>query len=124
VARLDPVADTVLEQRELGNITNVASFDRDSLGRIFAISLGTGSVGANTGVGYILESPSFAVPVRVRPAARRALRAPLLAEMLANPERYDLRGLDGKKISGVPSGAFLVRDRMAGGPPRLMAEMK
>jgi glucose/arabinose dehydrogenase len=114
VARFDPAADTVLEYRELGSITNVASFDRDSLGRIFALSLGTGSVSANTGVVYILESPSFAAPVGVRAAAPRRGPQPPLAEILANPERYDLRGLDGKVISGVPSGAFVVRDRTMG----------
>ena len=126
VARFDPVADTVVESRHVADIENVVSFDRDSLGRVFAISLGTSFVTANTGVVYILESPAFTGPLRpvgVRAgAARRLGQGPgiSLQDYLRDPGRYEVRGLDGRSTGNYRSGVVMIRERGATVAPKLL----
>ena len=122
VARFDPETDTLLEYRDLNDIPNVVSFDRDNRGRILATSLGTGNVGNNTGEVFLLESPGFSVPVGIaRPPAPRPGARPLAyVEFLRHRERYDVTGLDGKRLTREPaSGTVAVREK-ATGTVRLM----
>ncbi len=100
----------------LGTITNVVSFDRDAKGRILASSL--------NGTVWVLESPDMilAEPVNVRPgrALREAAQPITRADFLRNPERFEVRGLDGRALRGNVSGAVWVREKGSSNPPQLI----
>lgn len=131
VARFNASGDSVLEIVRLENITNVVSFDRDNRGNLYATSLGTGGVTANTGVIYRLESPGFSTPVGVRPYSPqrthrvtiRDVRA-LHAALRADPARYTVTGPDGRRVdlfSGLRGGGVvIVSDNQRPGATQLM----
>jgi glucose/arabinose dehydrogenase len=116
VARFNTQGDSVLEYSELNNITNVVSFDRDNQGRIFATSLGTGGVTANSGVVYLLESQGFTLPpvglAQSRSSFRPKLQTLALAEIRRNPDRYIMTGPDGGRVTDASHAGFVwVREK-------------
>ncbi len=123
-----PSGATLTDSVRLGSVTNVVSFDRDSRGRVFATSLGTGSVNNNTGVVYVLESPDMipGVPTALRAPARRAVMPALrAADVLRNPGDYVIRDLHGRLVEGFfargdAAGVFFVEKRgTTSGPQRM-----
>jgi glucose/arabinose dehydrogenase len=114
------LVDTV----RIGSVNKVVSFDRDRQGRILATSISptTGfQISSNIGRVVVLESPDMVLaPVSLRAAAPRM--APLrAADLLRDPARYEIWTLDGRALSGTPSGIFLVREKGTSGAPRHMA---
>ena len=114
----------------IGSVNKVVSFDRDRQGRILATSISptTGfSINDNTGRVMVLESPDMGfAPVSLRDAAHARNRTGTirLADVLRHPERYDVKGLDGRRHRGAPSGLVLVTEKNRPGAPRLMAVAK
>jgi glucose/arabinose dehydrogenase len=117
----------LVDSTRIGSVNKVVSFDRDRQGRILATSISptTGfNISSNIGRVFVLESTDMP-PGPVGIARRNGVppRPLTLETVLRDPSRYELRGLDGKAISGVPSGAFIVRDRISGRPLRLMSSL-
>jgi glucose/arabinose dehydrogenase len=117
-----------IDTAHIANLTNLVSLDKDRHGRIFAVSMSsTSGIADNNGAVYILESPDMRPmpePVRLAKNHRISSKPLSLSQILGNRNRYIVTGLDGRKITGVPSGAFLVRDIVAGGPARLMTAVR
>ncbi len=122
-------ADGVLfEYAQIASVPNVVSFDKDARGRVFAVSIHQGSTTYNfssdNGAIFILESPDMipAPPANVRgtparPVPHASIRA---ADVLLNPDRYEVRGLDGRRVPGTPTGTAWVREKTSKGEPRLL----
>ncbi len=121
-----PSGALLTDSVRIGSVTNVSSFGRDARGRVFATSLGTGSVNSNTGVVYILESPDMTpgIPTPLRASAPRGPAAFRAADVLRNPEDYVVRDLHGRVVAlspgSAPAGLFLVEKRGSGLAPRRM----
>ncbi len=121
--------DSLVNLTQIGSVNKVVSFDRDRQGRILAttISPTTGFIiSSNIGRVLLLDSPDMP-PVSISgrsPNGAEARPAITWAMIRANPGRYVVTTLDGKTVRGVPSGAFIVRDRVAGGSPRLMSVLR
>ncbi len=113
----------------IGTVNNVVSIERDTPGRIFAVSLSStagGSISANQGRVFILESPDMVLaptPVNVHPGKtlREASFRPISpVDYLRTPERFEVRGLDGRALRGNVSGAVWVREKGSSNPPQLI----
>jgi glucose/arabinose dehydrogenase len=115
--------DSLVDSTVIGKLSKVVSFDRDRQGRVLATSISPDEgfgITSNVGRVLVLESPDM-VPVAVNRAARRNVaRSFRLQDVLAHPERYHVRGLDGREIQGAPSGTFLVIEKANPAHRRLM----
>ncbi len=125
----------LVDQAQLPNINNVVSFDRDSLGRMFAVSMG----GNNSGQVLIIESPYFekayvpaAVdttdpeepPIGIRGIQGRGGAAFTAADYLRDPSRFTVHGLDGRMLRGPATGTVWIREKGSNEPPRLITIMR
>jgi glucose/arabinose dehydrogenase len=112
----------------LGEVVNLVSLNKDTRGRVFAVSMCvTNSITADAGVVYILESPDMRPagdPAGIAPRRRVPPKPLAFSEFLKHRDRYEATSLDGRRIGGVPSGAFLVREIGAAGPARLMSGVR
>jgi glucose/arabinose dehydrogenase len=106
---------------QVATMANVSSFGTDSRGRILVVRHGTSGTGqninANTGTVFVLESPDMVLAqvtgIRgakgdARGAGRKVIRA---GDLLRNPDGYEVRGLDGRNLSGKVSGVVWVREK-------------
>jgi glucose/arabinose dehydrogenase len=121
------VNDSATERVCLGLLYNPASFNRDSQGRVFAVSLSsTSAIAANNGIVYVLESPDMAPgPVSLRPGRRPGVKALTLTDVRLNPGAYRVTGLDGRAIPAGArfTGAVLVRENGSAEPAQLIPWM-
>jgi glucose/arabinose dehydrogenase len=119
--------DSLKDVTPIGDVQNVVSFDRDSSGRILVTSLGVGGVTPNSGVVYVAEFPSRPDPViagvrgRITPAGGARITK---ADVLRNPEGYEIRTLDGRRIRGGIPAVFRVREKGGRAPQRLMTQLE
>jgi glucose/arabinose dehydrogenase len=140
-ARIDD--DSLVNVTQIGSVNKVVSFDRDHQGNILATSISptTGfNISSNEGRVLILESPDMAsTGPTVTPTSlvregqghtRTALKPIALRSVLDNPGRYDVRHPDGRKVGtgevvrGLGGGVYLVHDKHAAGPARVMTVIK
>src|SRR5690606_34603102 len=105
--------------------------DKDEKGRIVVVSLsgthGSSNIADDDGAIHVLESPDMrpdparlAAPPRLRGATGTISRL----DVLRNRGNYILTNLNGKTIRGIPTGAFLVREKTGNAMPRLMTNIR
>jgi hypothetical protein len=118
------------DSTRIGSVNKVVSFDRDRQGRVLASSISptTGfSISSNIGRVFVLESPDMVLgPVSLRPGRHTAATPFRLTDVLNRPDRYLVRGLDGRAIEAgargsFPSGVFLVSRRGENATAQVMA---
>jgi glucose/arabinose dehydrogenase len=118
----------------IATATNVASFGTDHRGRILAARLGTYGTGsssqtitANTGSVLVLESPDMilspATSVRGGRAGARFAKPITRLELLRDRDHFEITTLDGRRASGIPSGAFLVARKGTAEPAQLLTQV-
>jgi glucose/arabinose dehydrogenase len=108
------VNDSVTERIRVGTVNTVSSFNLDNQGRVFALNV-------DNGVVNILESPDMTpAPTGIRRDRREGLKPIRRGDLIRNPGAYELHGLDGGKITGLPSGIFLVTQKGLASHPSLM----
>jgi glucose/arabinose dehydrogenase len=116
----------LVDSTRIGSVNKVVSFDRDLQGRILATSISLSpdfAISSNVGKVFVLESPDMNLPVAIRPM-NPAAHGPRAMDFLRNPEDYEIRGLNGQRLRGKPTGAFLAVKKGAKGihsAPILMA---
>lgn len=113
--------DSLMDMTQINDIGRVASFDRDSLGRMFAVSL--------DGTVFTIESPWFGKPYEAPPVNLQGIperRANAIvdpissADYLREPDRFSVRGLDGRAIRGQAAGTVWIREKGSRRPPQLI----
>jgi glucose/arabinose dehydrogenase len=121
----------LVDSTRIGEFNKVVSFDRDRQGRILATSISATvgfGISSNIGRVVVLESPDMVLgPVSLRPAVSPRLASLTLQSILSQRSRYVLTRLDGTVILGVPTGAFVVREKgrdgQGAGQARLMTTL-
>jgi glucose/arabinose dehydrogenase len=115
---------------QIATATNVSSFGTDNRGRILAARVGNsgtgGSITGNTGTVVVLESPDMVLSpaTSVRHAGRtdgRFIKPVTRNELLRNLHQYEIKTLDGRRVSAIPSGAFLVAKKGSVEPVQLLS---
>lgn len=111
-------------------VMNLVSLDRTRAGHILATSMATTSgITPNSGVVSILQSPDMRPapePVRVqavRASGTRARPQLRLEDIRRHPHRYVIITLDGRLLTRVPSGPFLVRQKVGDKSSQLMTSV-
>ena len=115
---------------QIATATNVSSFGTDNRGRILAARVGNSgaqnSITANTGTVVVLNSPDMIISpaVALRHTARGG--APYVkpitrGELLRNRDHYEIKTLNGRSLTSIPSGAFLVSKKGSPVSPQLMS---
>ncbi len=125
--------DSVFERSQIATVFAVVSFHKDYLGRLLAVGIRSSSGWNNTGTVQILESPYMlpappsSPPVRLARGVqpRRAHGSGILAsDVRRDPSRYEIRGLDGRRVHGVPTGTVWVRLRGSDAVPQLVTVIR